>query len=161
MKTLSFLLLLAGTSFILAIEQNHFLSKIDAQKILGQPVVLKESAMQVVKGVEQYKSSYTGMNADTLPGRSVNVHCLYEVYPDEAAAKHAYAIMESSNRTLPGFEYLKEANTDGFFHADGFNFQLVIIRHANHLICMKVNKVPFNISITDLKHVSQKMADAS
>jgi hypothetical protein len=138
---------------------GNLFSLSDAEKILGEPAHLTDSASATVKGVQRFNSTYTANTPDTKSGKSGNVYFMFEAYPAVASAKEAYSSIKKANEDHEGIETLTGYGDEAYFHTDSENFYFILIRKNTRMLRLKVNKLTSQTSAEEFKSISKKMAE--
>jgi hypothetical protein len=79
---------------------------------------------------------------------------MFDSYENEAEAIKLYSEFQKSNQHQSGYETLNGVGEEAFFHSDGKNFCLIIVRKKNEMIRLKVNKFSEKTSVAELKAVA-------
>jgi hypothetical protein len=116
-------------------------SRADAEKILGQKAILKESSSETMGGRTQYKCTYMATQADPVKGVTGNLFFMLESYTTTIAAMNAYTNIIESNKNMPGQTTLKGLGDAALLHTDEKNFMMVVCRKGNKLLRVKINKI--------------------
>jgi hypothetical protein len=142
------------------VQPHTCLTKTEAEKILGGPSSL------VDKRSAQKKSNYLRYTCTWLyhgrgglkAGDSSHLYYMLEIYPDTAEANKIYDDMAASNRRMPGAETITGMGDEAWVHTDGNHFQLLIMRKANRLLRIKINKTTQRTSMEELKKAGRQIA---
>ncbi|HET9826153.1 MAG TPA: hypothetical protein VFP87_12525 [Chitinophagaceae bacterium] len=143
----------------------------DAEKILGEPAHLADSA-STVPGVASetsvndsvfpikkmalsYKCAYEANAEDKKTGRTGKVYFLFEQYPQISSAATVYSYYKRSNQNHPGF---KERHDLGDEAWSGNSPVSVYVRKGNILFGVKVNKMTSHTSSGGFNQVVKKIA---
>jgi len=144
-------------------EVNHPVSSIDirnlftlsdAEKILGEPAHLNDSASTipgeaskhsvndsvapVKRQASTYRCAYEANTIDKKTGKKGIVYFLIEQYPDVSSAATVYSYYKRSNEDKPDFKGLQGVGDEGWF---GNSPLFVYVRKGNKIFVMKVNKM--------------------
>jgi len=133
----------------------HLFTKTDAEKILGEPAHLEDSATIVNKEAVQYKSSYIANSKDPKTGKTGGVYYLFERYSSATTAHEVYASFKEGNQSHEGFSILEGMGDEAYFHSDGENFHFIIVRKGKNMFRIKVNKITGTTSLDELKRVAK------
>ena len=137
-------------------ESNYLITKSDAEKILGEPATLIANTVEQKRTVTIYRCTYRIVsNPDT--NTTSNLYYLYEEYTNTAYAKKTYSDIVSGNRNASGQKEVSIGD-EGYFHTDGKNFDLIIVRKQNKIIRMKVNKITKTTSMEELQNVAKQIS---
>jgi hypothetical protein len=139
--------------------QPHYLTKVEAEKILGQKAQLTDSASYNEENIATFKSTYTADSKDPNTGKLGAIYFMVEQYKEIASAKETYASFKASNRNSAGFEILNDLGDEAWLHSDGENFYLIIVRKGEKMFRMKVNKVTSKTSMEAFRQVAKVITD--
>jgi hypothetical protein len=132
----------------------------DAAKILGEPAQLTESSSSLKKNVATYSCAFFAKSPDEKKGKTGAVYFMFEKYDDTASAAKEYASIKKSNENHDGVKTLQHLGDEAYFHSDGQNFYFILVRKAEKMFRMKVNKITSKISVDSFNKVAKKIADA-
>lgn len=127
----------------------------DAEKVLGMPARQIESSAVNENNVLQYKCTWKATKEEL----NSNLFYMDEVYADADAAHKIFADIVASN-VNPG-QSRPDIGDEAWFHSDGTNFCLLIVRKGNKMIRMKVNKITKETSIDEMKRIAGAWSDGS
>lgn len=133
------------------------LTKTDAEKILGEEARALKSTTEVNGGFEKFKCAYIAADPDTTVVRRLDY--ILEKYNDVASAQKTYSDIVSSNRGLTGQEKIVMGD-DAWFHSDGKNFCILMVRKNEKLVRMKVNKLTDKTSLQALKDIMKTITSS-
>ena len=155
------------------IDATSLFTLSDAEKILGEPAHLADSASTVPgvasktsvndsvfpikKMARSYKCAYEANAEDKKTGRTGKVYFLFEQYPLVSSAATVYSYYKRSNQTHPGF---KERHDLGDEAWSGDSPVSVYVRKGNILFGVKVNKMTSHTSSDGFNEVVKKIATA-
>jgi len=134
---------------------THLFTRADAEKILGEPAHLDDTATIVNKDAVQYKSSYIANAKDPKTGKTGGVYYLFERYNSATTAHEVYASFQVGNQSQEGFSILHGMGDEAYYHSDGENFHLIIVRKGKNMFRLKVNKITSNTSLDELNKVAK------
>ena len=134
------------------------LTKSDAEKIFGATAQMVNSQTENKDNSTRYTCTWRDTGKDIKPGDTCNLWYVLDVYKDETAAKKIHAVIVQSNKNLQGFTLLSTLGDEAFVHTDNTNFQLIMVRKANRIMRIKVNKITGRTSLEELKKVTGKIA---
>ncbi len=134
--------------------------KTDAERILGQAVKLTEDKNETKDMRTKRSLSYTALEKEPGTSRSVNLYYTLTKHPNLLQARNAYSDILKSNTNLPGQSALKGIGDEAWYHTDNENFSVIIVRKADLIMLMKVNKLTKNFSLEALKAVSKRIVSA-
>ncbi|WP_276131631.1 hypothetical protein [Polluticoccus soli] len=112
----------------------------DAERILGEPARLSDSATSVVADTLIFQNTYTAIAADKKSGKTGNIYFMYEQYNDASTAHRLLAYYKTANEKN-GAQTVTGIGDEAWFHTDGQNFYFIMARKGNKAIRMKVNKL--------------------
>lgn len=135
----------------------HLFTKEVAEKILGEPAHLDDSATIVNKDAVQYKSSYIAIAKDPKTGKTGGVYYLFERYNNATTAHEVYDSFKDGNQSQEGFSILHGMGDEAYYHSDGENFHLIIVRKGKNMFRIKVNKITSNTSLEQFKTVAKNI----
>lgn len=140
-----------------SITPQNILTHPDAEKILGEPSQLTDSATKASEKVSTYGCAYSAISEDKKTGKKGNVYFLFEQYPDVQSAQAKYAYIKTANENHDGIKVLKDVGDEAYFHSDGQNFFFIMARKGTRVFNMKVNKITGNTSIDEFHRVARKI----
>jgi len=135
----------------------HLFTKADAEKILGEPAQLDDSATIINKDAVQYKSSYIANAKDPKTGKTRGIYYLFERYNNATTAHEVFTTFKEGNQNSEGFSILHEMGDEAYFHSDGENFHFIIVRKGKNMFRLKVNKITGSTSLDELKRVAKNI----
>lgn len=138
--------------------QPYYLTKADAEKILGQTAALTDSMATNKNNVAAYRCTYTADDKDPETGKSGAVYFMIEHFNNLTSAKEVYQSFKTSNQNSSGFKTLSDIGDEGWFHTDGENFCLIIVRKNDKMLRLKVNKLTSKTSMEAFREVAGKIA---
>ena len=125
------------------------LAKADAEKILGLPARPTESKTFTENNV-LIRKCYWKATKDDL---NSNLYYLDEQYDNAESAHKVFDDIVVSNRNNPG-QSRPDIGDEAWFHSDGTNFCLLMVRKGNKIIRMKVSKLTKDTSVEEMKRVA-------
>lgn len=132
----------------------------DAKKILGERAHLADSSSAIKEDTMEYRCAYTANSKDPKTGKTGNVYFLFEQYANVSIAKEAYSAIKTSNENHEGFKVLHDLGDEAYFHTDGQNFYFILVRKAEKMIRIKVNKTTSTTSVNEFNLVAKKITAA-
>ena len=151
---------------ILAVDVNlkpgkthDCLSQESAEKVLGQHAVNDGSTSTVKDGVKRYDCTFTAEAADPKNGRLGHLYYTLEEFSDVASAHNVYDNIVTGNARNPGHSLLRDTGDEAWYHSDGENFSLIVMRKNKNLVRVKVNKLTSFTSQEALKETMRQLAD--
>jgi len=139
--------------------RSYYLTKVDAEKILGQRATLTDSMSTNKNNVEAYQCTYTADEIDTHTGKLGAVYFMLERYKDPATAKERYHSFKTSNQNSVGFKIINDIGDEAWFHTDDENFCLIIVRKNDKMLRMKVNKLTSKTSPDAFTQIAKVITD--
>jgi hypothetical protein len=131
----------------------------DAEKILGGASKLSSVSTERKTDHTRYACTWEYKGREGLKaGDTSHLYYLVEAYTNEAQAAKVHHAMVVSNQRLPGFVMLPGIGDEGCIHADGANFQTLMLRKDNKILRIKINKTTPRTSTNALKQVGGKIA---
>jgi hypothetical protein len=131
----------------------------DAEKILGEPASLTDSATSAGKDVFTYSCAYTANAKDPKSEKTGNVYFLIQRYERLPSAQNRYTSTRKANENH-GIEDLAGVGDEAYFHTDKENFYFVMVRKGATVLTMKVNKITSTTSLDAFHSVARKITDA-
>lgn len=125
------------------------LAKADAEKILGLPARPTESKTFTENNVLIHKCYWKATKDDL----NSNLYYLDEQYNNAESAHTVFEDIVVSNRNNPG-QSRPDIGDEAWFHSDGTNFCLLMVRKGNKIIRMKVSKLTKETSVEEMKRVA-------
>jgi hypothetical protein len=136
-----------------------YLSKSDAEKILGEKAFLSDSSSTIKKDTLECKSAYTAYSKDQKTGKTGVVYFMIEEYNQELSAKNAYSSIKVANENHEGIKIIHDLGDEAYFHSDGQNFYFILVRKGKLMFRIKVNKITSHSSLNEFNRVSKKISD--
>ena len=136
---------------------QHQLRLDEAERILGEPAILKERRSD--NKIDYYTSSSTFTAKDSLSQKQRNLYYKIERFKSEKEATTTIQSFIESNKNLQGFELLTGYGDEAFFLTDKENFCLIVIRISNKLVRIKVNKVTSKTSYEALQEIGKSFVN--
>jgi hypothetical protein len=156
MKTIIFFLLsltLCSGNVNRPLKGEFKLTLAEAERILGESCKLGEVKDSVFGENYQYKSTYIA-NAGGEKSKPITLYYMFEVYKEEAETKEIFDGFRVGNQNHKGFGLRKNLGDEAFFHSDGKNFDLLVVRKGNKMIRFKVNKISSKTSQEELNKIA-------
>ena len=136
---------------------QHQLSLEEAERILGEPAILKERTSDNQTDIYSSKSTFTAKAIDPKTQKQGNVYYMIERYKNTEEATKVIQSFIKSNQNHKGFELLTGYGDEAFFQTDKDNFCLIIIRKDNKMIRIKVNRVTSKTSFDALRSIGKDL----
>ena len=140
-----------------SIDPANLFTLSDAEKILGEPAHLADSASAMKIDTFEYRSAYTANAKDQKTGKTGNIYFLFEQYATVSSAQKAYSFFKTSNENHEGVKILHDMGDEAYFHSDGQNFYFVLVRKGDKMFRMKVNKMTSTTSLDGFNQVAKKI----
>ncbi len=128
----------------------------DAEEILGQKAVLKDSATTVRRDTTMYSCAYAAEQKDKT-GKEGVIYFLIEEYSDITSAHSVYAAIKAANDSHEGIKPVHDLGDEAYFHSDGDNFYFIMVRKGGRMFRMKVNKITSHTSLNEFNLVAKKI----
>lgn len=125
------------------------LAKADVEKILGLPVFQTESKTSNENNILMYWCSWKSTQEDL----NSNLYYIEEEYKNAESADKVFDDIVVSNRNNPG-QSTPDIGDEAWFHSDGTNFVLLMVRKGNKMIRMKVNKLTKDTSVPEMERIA-------
>jgi hypothetical protein len=132
----------------------------DAEKVLGEPAHLSDSASTVSKDVSRFSCAYSANAKDEKTGMTGVIYFLSEHYADLSAAQKKYSSIKKANENHEGIKVLNDIGDEAYFHTDGENFYFIMVRKGLTVFNMKVNKITSNTSLEQFHLIAKKITAA-
>ncbi len=132
----------------------HYLSRTDAEKILGQPATLTESTVEKSSNVAKYNCTFTANDSMAAGNRTAHLYYAIELYYNEASAKNVYAGIFAQNAAMPNLKKQGGLGDEALLHTDNQNFALLIVRKGAKILRLKVNRLTKRTSERELLAVA-------
>lgn len=139
---------------------NNLFTRADAEKILGEPAHLTDSSFSAKKDTTEYKSAYTANARDQKTGQTGVIYFMIEQYAFVSSAERSYSAIKTANEKHEGIKILQGLGDEAYFHTDGKNFYFILVRKADKMFRMKVNKITSNTSVNWFNAVAKKITAA-
>ncbi len=137
------------------LKGSHELTAQEAQRILGEPCHLQTTEDTLLKGVQTHKSTFLANSASSP--KKITLYYMFESYRDNDGAKKIFESYWESNGKSQGFELMSNLGDQAFFHNDGHNFNLLIVRKGNKMVRFKINKTTPKTSTDELKLIANEV----
>lgn len=130
----------------------------DAEKILGEPAQLGDSATNIKNGIVIYSCSYIAKANDMETGKNGAIYFMLEEYVQIDSVKKTYSSIKTSNEHS-GIKTLNDLGDEAYFHSDNENFYFILVRKGTKMVRMKVNKITTNTSLEEFNAIAVKITD--
>jgi hypothetical protein len=148
----------SGAAEVSMLKMPHLLFPLeDAVQILGEAASMTDSIQNSDTKLARYQCSYHAKKADS--GKLGAVYFALEQYHSLEAAHEKYTFIKKANQDH-GIETVEDLGDEAYFHTDGTNFYFMMVREANKVLSMKVNKITRHTSKTAFFAVATKITDA-
>jgi hypothetical protein len=134
-----------------ATPDDTCLGRTDAEKILGLPAHQIESSAATNDDIVKYQCTWEATKEEVKS----NLYYISESYATNDLAHQVFADILSANHN-PGQSRPDGIGDEAWFHSDGSNFCLIIVRKGNKMLRIKVNKLTKDTSIEELKRVARE-----
>jgi hypothetical protein len=135
-------------------------TKLDAEKILGEPAHLTDSATTLKADTLEYSSVYTANSKDPKTGKTGVIYFLFDQYVRVSIAQMVYSSIKTGNENHEGFKIIHDMGDEAYFHSDGQNFYFIIVRKGEKIFRMKVNKTTSTTSLTAFNQIAKNITAA-
>ena len=136
-------------------HSRDFITNEEANKILGKPAQLHDSAYKFSSGLLRYKVEYVATYKDsTSKGR---IFFMFEQYKDEVITKEIYDNLKTENAKTGVVNDLMNYGNEGFLTKDNLNCPFILIRKGNKLFKFKLYFLDKKISQDELMKVAKKI----
>lgn len=133
-------------------------SQADAEKIMGEPARLSDSATQTIQDTTIFQSTYTAVTTDKKSGKTGTIYFMYEQYKEASTAHNLLAYYQKANEKN-GAKTVAGMGDEAWYHTDGQNFYFIMARKGNKMIRLKVNKVTANTSADAFNAVAKEVVE--
>ena len=137
------------------IDPRKFFNQEQAERILGEPAYLSDSAAIQHDNVTSLRLTYTAIKSVPGTDKTGNIYFLYEEYPDSVSAHSEYAHIFKANADHDGVEVLSSVCDDAYFHTDSENFYFIMGRKGKGIFRMKVNKITHKTSLSAFRKLAE------
>jgi hypothetical protein len=134
-------------------------TKSDADRILGSSTYMIYSVSKVEESMSSYLCGYKANKKDEKTGKFGAIYFFFEVYNDIDGAKKRVKNIHLSNKPH-GIEDVTHLGDEAFYHTDGQNFDLIMVRKSNYVFNVKVNKRTSTTSLNAFKKTIQRIAES-
>jgi len=162
-----------GPYTLITIDVRDLFTLSDAEKILGEPAHLVDSAfkaagagrenspndsvLHIKKTASSWGCAYEANAEDEKTGRTGKVYFIIDEYPDISSAMTVYSYYKRSNETHPGFKEFHDLADEGW---TGNSPVSVYMRKGNNLVGIKVNRPTSKTSTDGFNKVVKNIAAA-
>jgi len=143
-----------------SIHGNNLFKLSQAEKILGEPAYLKDSASSINADVSIYSCSFMADSTDQKSGKKGAIYFLFEQYNQVVSAKKKYSFIKTANENHEGIKVLHDIGDEAYFHSDNQNFYFIMVRKGAKVFNMKVNKITSKTSLDEFSSIAKNIADA-
>lgn len=133
------------------------LTKADAEKIMGEPVALTEEKKELKDGVTKNYITYTALHKEALTNRPIALYSNFQEFKDSDLAKNAYSAITKNNAQMSGHSSVSGIGDEAWYHSDGENFGLIMVRRNEKLLIIKINKTTKTFSREELMSVCRRL----
>ncbi len=135
---------------------DTILTKADAEKIMGEPVTLTEEKKEVKDGIIKNSSTYSALHK-TSTNSPIALYTNFQEFKDADLAKKAYTAITKSNAQMTGHSSVSGIGDQAWYHTDGVNFGLIMVRKNEKLLIIKVSKTTKTFSRDELMSVCKRL----
>jgi hypothetical protein len=140
------------------ININNLLSESDAEKILGEPAHLSEKNTTIKSDVSTYNLTYSANSKDQKTGITGIIYFLFEEYKQISFAKKYYSSIKTANQNHQGVVEIFDIGDEAYFHSDGTNFYFIMVRKAQKIFIIKVNKITGKTSLDEFNRFAKNLS---
>jgi len=133
-------------------------AKPEADKILGAPTHLTDSAHKKEASSSSYLCGYKADKEDTKTGKTGVVYFLFEEYNNLDLATKRFSDVYLSNRAN-GMVKMNNLGDEAVYHTDNENFDLMMVRKGRYVFNIKINKRTSTSSVSELKKTVKMIAE--
>ena len=142
-----------------SIERSRFLTLADAEKIMGEPMHVIDTATIIGAESLTYQCSYKANEVDPKTQVTGAIYFLLQSYNELSGAQERYAFIKKANEDH-GIKELSDLGDEAYFHTDGSNFYFVMVRKGVNVFNIKVNKITSTTSLEAFNEVARQIAGA-
>lgn len=142
------------------IHPTLLFSLLDAEQILGEPAILKDSSFTNINNEMKFHKAYRARAAGDSDKQAGNVYFMYEKFTSAHEAVESYQSIFKANADHEGITVLDDPGDESYFHSDGRNFYFILVRKGNKMIRLKVNKITNTTSKQNFFNVVEKITVA-
>jgi len=148
-----------NNSTLYSITSSNVLNLTDAKRILGEKAHQTDSTW--TKGnITTCLCSFTANDTDSITNRRGVIYFFIEQYPSIEEAHKKYTDTKTANENNEGVKALTDFGDEAYFHSDKENFYFIMVRKANVVFNMKVNKITGNTSLRKFTHVAKEITNS-
>jgi hypothetical protein len=129
----------------------------DAERILGEPGQLTDSATKREAGATNYYLTYKANKEDPKSRKTGTLYFVLEDYDQAGGAQERYRFIKEAN-AKSGIKVLHDVGDEAYFHTDSVAFYYIMIRKGKRVLTMKVNKVTNYTSLEEFNRVARSIA---
>lgn len=141
-----------------AVQAQSLLSLADAERILGERAVLRDSASTIEGQATRYRCTYGAVDSNRDRKRRRVVYFLFEEYPNVTAAHEVYTRIKVANQDHEGIETLQGVGDEAYFHSDGTNFYYMMARKGWRGFRIKATKISSTTSYEEFNKIGRRIA---
>lgn len=132
-----------------------FITNAEADRILGKPSQIKDSAYRFSSGLLRYKFEYVATYKDsTSKGR---IFFMFEQYADTLNTTFIFNNLKKENEKDSKVSNLNDIGTEAFLALDNLNYPFILIRKDNKLFKFKLYYLDGKVSLDELLKVAKKI----
>lgn len=136
---------------------NNLLVLSEAEKILGEPAILTDSASTQGNDASMFQCAFKARSEDPKSKKTGVIYFLAEHYKEVSAAQKKYSFIKTANEKNGGVKVLNDLGDEAYFHSDGENFYFVMVRKGTKVFNMKINKITANTSLEEFNRVAKEI----
>jgi len=149
----------SNNSTLYSITPSNALNLTDAKRVLGENVHQTDSTWTKGNTIT-YLCSFTANGTDSTTNRNGVVYFLIEQYPSIEEAQKKYSDTKTANENHEGVKAVDGLGDEAYFHSDKENFYFIMVRKANVVFNMKVNKITGNTSLRKFTLVAKEITNS-
>lgn len=131
----------------------------DAEKIMGEPLHLTDTATNHHSGLLTYHCAYKANAEDIKSKKTGAIYFLIEYYNQVVSAQKKYTSIKTANQNH-GIKVVDDLGDEAYFHTDRENFYFIMVRKGMKVFNMKVNKITSTTSLEEFNLIAKKITDA-
>jgi len=137
----------------------RYLSRQEAEKIMGEPLRMNDSSSGYANGAYYYQCSYFSVSADNVTGRIGKLYYMYEEYDKESEAHGVYEgfkIANGKNSPLNDLSF----GDEGYYQGPPGPPPFILVRKGKKMLRLKVNKSTSHTPSDGLMAVARAMTSS-
>lgn len=137
-----------------------FISHSEAEKIVGQPVYLKDSLRKITDGYTRFQFTYRAKLKDSISGKTSSLFFGFEQFVQAAEAKRSYDLIKAQNTKTSTVKDMNDTDREGFLAKDILNDPFIMIRKDRKIYKLRLVSVPGANSSDELQRLAKKIVSA-